>query len=90
MARRSVSINSALAIILLLAVWAPGCTSAERAAQETYELAQFEQRQGNAEHARQLYQEIITNFPGTAWAEKARASLADLPAAQPSPDPSGP
>jgi TolA-binding protein len=59
------------------------CTSAERAGQETYELAEFEEKQGNAEHARQLYQEIVTKHPETQWAEKARARLSELQPASP-------
>lgn len=54
------------------------CTSPERAAQEAYELAQFEEQQGNADHARQLYQGIVAKQPDTSWAEKARARLAEL------------
>jgi len=72
-----------IAFAWLLAVSSVACTSAERAAQETYELAQFEQKQGNADHARKLYQDIVTKYPGTSWAEKARAGLADLPAEHP-------
>lgn len=77
------SIVGPIVIALLLAVSSGACASAERAAQETYDLAQFEEKQGNAEHARQLYQDVITKYPDTSWAEKARASLADLPPAQP-------
>lgn len=83
MAHPIASIVGPIAITLLLAVSSVACTSAERVAQETYELAQFEEKQGNAEHARQLYQDVITKYPDTSWAEKARASLADLPPAQP-------
>ena len=83
MAPRIAAILGPVGVALLLAVSTPACTSAERAAQETYELAQFEQKQGNAEHARQLYQDVVAKYPNTSWAEKARASLADLPAAQP-------
>ena len=80
--QRVASVLKLLAIVLLL-VCMPACTSAEHAAQDTYELAEFEQKQGNADHARQLYQEIVTKYSGTQWAEKARASLDDLPAPHP-------
>ncbi|MEW6683134.1 MAG: hypothetical protein AB1451_09480 [Nitrospirota bacterium] len=83
MAPRIASIVRPIAIALLLAVSSVACTSAERAAQEAYELAQFEQKQGNAEHARQLYQEVITKYPDTSWAKKARAGLSELQPAQP-------
>jgi TolA-binding protein len=68
----------------LVVLFSPvACTSAERAAQETYELAQFEEKQGNAEHARQLYQEVVTKHPDTSWAEKARGRLSELQPATP-------
>jgi TolA-binding protein len=63
---------------LVLALSPAACTSSERSAQEAYELAQFEEKQGNAAHARQLYQEIVTKHPETAWAEKANARLTEL------------
>ena len=90
MARRSPVVAVPLAMVLLVVAWAPGCTSAERAAQDAYELAQFEQRQGNAEHARKLYEDIVAKHPETIWAEKARASLANLQSTQPQPVPSDP
>lgn len=77
------SIAGSLFLGLSLLVSPVACTSAERAAQEAYELAQFEEKQGNAEHARQLYQEIVTKHPDTSWAEKARGRLSELQPAQP-------
>lgn len=68
-------------VILVLAPMA--CTSAERAAQDTYELGQFEEKQGNTDHARQLYQEIVTKHPDTSWADKARTRLSELQPASP-------
>ncbi len=69
---------------LVLALSPTACTSShERAAQDAYELAQFEEKQGNADHARQLYQEIVTKHPDTAWAEKANARLTELQPVQP-------
>lgn len=73
----------AILIGLVLVFSSAACTSAERAAQETYELGQFEEKQGNADHARQLYQEIVTKHPDTSWAEKARTRLSELQPAQP-------
>lgn len=72
------SIVGSLLLGLSVLVSPVACTSAERAAQEAYELAQFEEKQGNAEHARQLYQEIVTKHPDTSWAEKARGRLSEL------------
>jgi TolA-binding protein len=68
---------------LMLALSSAACTSPERAAQEAYELAQFEEQQGNADHARQLYQGIIAKHPNTSWAEKSNARLTELQPIQP-------
>lgn len=72
-----------IALGLVLALSSAACTSPERAAQEAYELAQFEAQQGNTNHARQLYQEIIAKHPNTSWAEKSNARLTEFPPAQP-------
>lgn len=77
------STAQAVLIGLVLVLSPVACTSAERAAQETYELGRFEEKQGNAEHARQLYQEIVTKHPDTSWAEKAHTRLSELEPAQP-------
>lgn len=69
------------ASVLVLA--SAGCTSPERAAQERFELARFEEQQGNAAHARRIYQEIIAKYPETSWAEQARQRVGELPSAQP-------
>jgi hypothetical protein len=80
---------SGAVVILGLALGA--CISAEQAAQEGFELAQFEERQGNADHARELYQQILDRYPATAWAEKARERLNALqPLPQPPPVPTTP
>ncbi len=68
----------ALLVGVMLALAPVACTSAERAAQESYELGQFEEKQGNVDHARQLYEEIVTKHPDTSWAEKARTRLSEL------------
>ena len=43
-----------------------------------FETAQFEERQTNIAHARQLYQRIILEHPGSEWAKKAKARLEQL------------
>jgi outer membrane protein assembly factor BamD (BamD/ComL family) len=68
---------------LVLALAPMACTSSERAAQEVYELAQFEQKQGNMDHARKLYQDVVTKYPDTSWAQKAQTSLSEIAPAQP-------
>ncbi len=46
--------------------------------QELLETAQFEERQHNAAHAKQLYEEIVRSYPSSPQAETARARLAAL------------
>jgi TolA-binding protein len=55
-----------------------GCSSAENRAAELYELAAFEQQQFNAEHALQLYDQILAEYPDTQAAQKAKAAREKL------------
>ena len=43
-----------------------------------FETAQFEERQTNVAHARELYQRIILEHPDSEWAKKATARLEQL------------
>lgn len=43
-----------------------------------FETAQFEEKQTNVAHARELYQRIILEHPGSEWASKAKARLEQL------------
>ena len=45
---------------------------------EQMETAQFEEKQGNQEHAKKLYNEIIQKYPGSENAKKAEARLAEM------------
>lgn len=45
---------------------------------ELLETAQFEEKQSNKEHARKLYQEILTKYPNSAAAKQAEERLAAL------------
>lgn len=45
---------------------------------ELLETAEFEERQMNLPHARQLYEEVIRLYPNSKEAETARAHLASL------------
>lgn len=45
---------------------------------ELFETAEFEERQRNVVHAKQLYEEIIRSYPSSPQAETARARLAAL------------
>ena len=68
-----------LLLTVLLALLPLACTASDRAGQDSFELAQFEERQGNADHARQLYQEILSRYPQSEWAQKAKGRLEALP-----------
>jgi hypothetical protein len=45
---------------------------------ELYETAQFEELQNNTRHARELYQEIVTKYPDSPEAPKAKERLQAL------------
>ena len=47
-------------------------------AKELLETAEFEERQQNAPHAKQLYEELIRLYPDSNQAGTARARLAAL------------
>lgn len=49
---------------------------------ELLETAQFEEKQMNLPHARQLYEEVIRLYPASTEAETARTRLAALTPAQ--------
>lgn len=45
---------------------------------ELLETAEFEERQMNVPHAKELYKELIRRYPSSQEADKARARLAAL------------
>ena len=57
-----------------------GC-SGDRA-KEMLETAEFEERQMNLPHAKQLYDDVIRLYPASKQAEIARARLAQLNTSQ--------
>lgn len=61
-------------IILFLLVTA--CSGDK--AKDLLETAEFEERQMNLPHAKQLYEEVIRLYPSSKEADTARASLARL------------
>jgi hypothetical protein len=61
-------------IILVLVVVA--CSGDK--AKELLETAEFEERQMNLPHAKQLYEDIIRLYPSSKEADTARARLAKL------------
>ncbi|MDR4478607.1 MAG: hypothetical protein R3B37_02490 [Nitrospira sp.] len=63
-------------IILALLVTGSGC-GPDQAAQ-MLETAQFEERQTNNAHAKQLYEEILRNYPDSPAAKTAQERLTKL------------
>lgn len=61
-------------IILLLVTMA--CSGDK--AKELLETAEFEERQMNLPHAKQLYEDVIRLYPSSKEADTARARLARL------------
>ena len=59
------------AIVFCVAL-AAGCGDK---AKELLETAEFEERQQNVPHAKQLYEELVRLYPSSAQAETARARL---------------
>lgn len=53
-----------------------GCNGSK--ADELLETAQFEEKQNNREHARQLYEEIVKDHPNSEAAKKAAERLSEL------------
>jgi len=67
-----------LLMILLLsfALALSACTG--DGGKQLYETAKFEEVQNNREHARELYEEIVKNHPGSEYAKKAEERLKEL------------
>ena len=63
-----------LAAVMLLG--AVGCSG--DLGKEQFATAQFEEKQGNKDHARQLYQEIVSKYPGSPLAKQAQERLTVL------------
>lgn len=64
--------NAAVLLSLLLV----GCSGDK--AKELLETAEFEERQMNVPHAKQLYEEVIRLYPSSPQAQTARERLAKL------------
>ncbi len=62
-------------LVLTLALPLAGCGDG---AEEMFETAQFEEVQNNREHARQLYNRILRDHPGSPFAARARERLAAM------------
>ncbi len=66
-----------LTFILLSMMSSAGCSVDK--GKDIYDMAQFEEKQHNNEHARQLYEEIAKKYPGTEFATKATQRLQEIP-----------
>lgn len=64
----------ALGALLVLSL--AGCAGEK--GKEQFETAQFEEKQGNREHAVKLYNEIVQKYPGSENARKAEARLVEI------------
>ncbi len=67
---------SMCAIIVTLLSLGAACGPGQAAQQ--LEIAQFEERQGNKAHAKELYQDLIIRYSDSPAAQTARARLAEL------------
>ena len=65
-----------LMCMIALATATLGCSG--NGAQQLFDTAKLEELQDNRDHARQLYQQVIDEYPGTECAKKAKERLAEL------------
>jgi hypothetical protein len=70
----AMALCSFLCILALLA--ASGCSGQDPS--DLFATAQFEERQNNREHAVQLYEQIIRDYPRSEVAQRARQRLEEL------------
>lgn len=64
-------------MVLCVAILAFTACSGDKP-KELLDLAEFEERQMNLPHARELYEDVIRLYPTSKEAETARARLASL------------
>lgn len=69
-------VTSFLVAVALLFCLIGGCSG--ESPESLFETAQFEERQTNVAHAKQLYQRIMQEHPDSEWAKKAKARLEQL------------
>jgi hypothetical protein len=70
------TVTSTAAAVILLSLALAACSGDK--AKELLETAQFEERQMNVPHAKQLYEEVIRLYPSSREAQTARERLAKL------------
>jgi TolA-binding protein len=47
-------------------------------AKALYDTAQLEEKQNNRPHATKLYRQIVEEYPGSSYADRAKTRLAEL------------
>jgi hypothetical protein len=67
-----------IVLILSITVCICSCADPEKKAREIFDIAVFEEKQFNADHANELYKDIIQNYPDTSTAEAAQEALIRL------------
>ncbi|MDQ6733982.1 MAG: hypothetical protein M3Z35_07675 [Nitrospirota bacterium] len=72
-------LTTILAALLVTSLF--GCS--DKDAEKLYMTAQFEERQNNVQHAKDLYQEITTKYPSSGYAKDAQARLTILSQVKP-------
>ena len=70
--------KNAIAFCLMLALISGACSSDDRKARDIFETAAFEEKQFNRDHAMELYEEIILNYPDSQVASQAEDCLRRL------------
>ena len=68
--------TSVLVGLMLLFSLIIGCGG--ESPESLFETAKFEEKQTNVAHARELYQRIILEHPGSEWAKRAKARLEEI------------
>jgi outer membrane protein assembly factor BamD (BamD/ComL family) len=66
----------ALSATLVLGLLAAHC--GDNGGKDLFETAQFEEKQNNVAHAKELYQDILAKYPQSEYARKAEARLQRL------------
>lgn len=62
-----------VAIVAVITILLAGCS--EKTGQDLYETAQFEERQNNLQHAKELYKELTEKYPDSRYALDASERL---------------
>lgn len=64
-------------LVMVVGLALAGC-SGDNSAEQLFETATFEELQGNQDHAKKLYEEIISAYPKSQHAKEAQARLSAL------------